>query len=204
MFAYELVAWSEIDKYAIQAHNALYPQWADRNLGDVMKVDWAKVPDFDLLIFSSPCQDFSNAGLQKGGEEGSGTRSSLLWEFRKPVLIKKPKYFLLENVKSLISRKFFPIFRKLTSELESYGYTNYWQVLNAKDYGVPQNRERIFLVSILNGDGIYHFPKPFELDRFLIDVLEPEVDEKYYISDQAIQGFLAHNENHERKGTGFM
>lgn len=150
------------------------------------------------------CQDFSNAGLQKGGEEGSGTRSSLLWEFRKPVLIKKPKYFLLENVKSLISRKFFPIFRKLTSELESYGYTNYWQVLNAKDYGVPQNRERVFLVSILNDDGFYHFPKAFELDRLLLDVLEPEVDEKYYVSDQAIQGFLAHNENHERKDTGFM
>lgn len=75
---------------------------------------------------------------------------------------------------------------------------------NAKDYGVPQNRERVFLVSILNDDGIYHFPKPFELDKFLIDVLEPEVDEKYYVSDKAIQGFLAHNENHERKGTGFM
>lgn len=90
------------------------------------------------------------------------------------------------------------------NELESYGYTNYWQVLNAKDYGVPQNRERVFLVSILNDDGIYRFPKPFELDKFLIDVLEPEVDEKYYVSDQAIQCFLAHNENHERKGTGFM
>lgn len=204
LFAYELVAWSEIDKYAIQAHNALYPQWADRNLGDITKVDWQNVPDFDLLTYSSPCQDFSNAGLQKGGEEGSGTRSSLLWEIRKAVLTKKPKFLLLENVKALTSKKFFPLFQKWMDELESYGYTNYWQVLNAKDYGVPQNRERVFLVSILNDNSIYHFPKPFELDKFLIDVLEPEVDEKYYVSDQAIQGFLANNENHEKKGTGFM
>lgn len=204
LFSYELVAWSEIDRYAIQAHNALYPQWADRNLGDITKVDWENVPDFDLLTYSSPCQDFSNAGLQKGGEEGSGTRSSLLWEIRKAVLTKKPKFLLLENVKALTSKKFFPLFQKWMDELESYGYANYWQVLNAKDYGVPQNRERVFLVSILNDDSIYHFPKPFELGKFLIDVLEPEVDEKYYVSDQSIQGFLAHNENHERKGTGFM
>lgn len=161
MFAYELVAWSEIDKYAIQAHNALYPQWSDRNLGDITKVDWEKVPDFDLLTYSSPCQDFSNAGLQKGGEEGSGTRSSLLWEIRKAVLTKKPKFLLLENVKALTSKKFFPLFQKWMDELESYGYTNYWQVLNAKDYGVPQNRERVFLVSILNDNSIVYCDPPY-------------------------------------------
>lgn len=82
-FDYELVGWSEIDKYAIQAHNALFPQWADRNYGDISKIDWNEVPDFDLFTYSSPCQDFSNAGLQRGGEEGSGTRSSLLWECRR-------------------------------------------------------------------------------------------------------------------------
>ena len=79
-FDYELVAWAEIDKFAIQAHNAVYPQWADRNYGDVSKIDWCKVPDFDLLTYSSPCQDFSNAGKMRGGEEGSGTRSSLIYE----------------------------------------------------------------------------------------------------------------------------
>lgn len=82
-FDYELIGWSEIDKYAIQAHNALFPDWAECNYGDISKIDWAQVPDFDLFTYSSPCQDFSNAGLQRGGEEGSGTRSSLLWECRK-------------------------------------------------------------------------------------------------------------------------
>lgn len=138
-FEYELVGWAEIDKYAIQAHKALYPQWADRNYGDISKVNWEEVPDFDLFTYSSPCQDFSSAGLQRGGTEGSGTRSSLLWECRRAILAKKPKYLLLENVAALVSQKFLPLFNKWQAELESYGYTNYAQVLNSKDYGVPQN-----------------------------------------------------------------
>lgn len=184
-FDYELVGWSEIDKYAIQAHNALYPQWADRNFGDISKIDWDQVPDFDLFTYSSPCQDFSNAGLQRGGEEGSGTRSSLLWECRRAIVAKRPKYLLLENVKALVSKKFMPLFNKWQDELAEYGYANFWQVLNAKDFGVPQNRERVFLVSILNGNS-YHFPKPFKLEKRLKDVLEENVDEKYYLSDKMI------------------
>lgn len=201
-FDYELVGWSEIDKYAIQAHNAIYPQWADRNYGDISQINWNEVPDFDLFTYSSPCQDFSNAGLQRGGEEGSGTRSSLLWECRRAILAKKPKYLLLENVKALVSKKFLPLFNKWQTELEGYGYSNFAQVLNAKDYGIPQNRERIFLVSIL-GKATYHFPKPLSLELRLKDMLEDEVDEKYYLSDKMISGFIKHNENHEAKGTGF-
>lgn len=184
-FDYELVGWAEIDKYAIQAHNALYPQWADRNYGDISKIDWEKVPDFDLFTYSSPCQDFSNAGLQKGGTEGSGTRSSLLWECRRAIVAKRPKYLLLENVAALVSQKFLPLFNKWQSELASYGYSNFAEVLNAKDFGVPQNRERVFLVSILGGSS-YHFPKPFKLEKRLKDVLEENVDEKYYLSDKMI------------------
>lgn len=93
-FNYELVGWSEIDKYAIKAHNALFPQWADRNYGDISKIDWETVPDFDLFTYSSPCQDFSQAGKQKGAEKGSGTRSSLLWECERAIRIKRPKYLL--------------------------------------------------------------------------------------------------------------
>lgn len=175
-FDYELVGWSEIDKYAIQAHNALYPQWAERNFGDISKIDWDQVPDFDLFTYSSPCQDFSNAGLQRGGEEGSGTRSSLLWECRRAIIAKRPKYLLLENVKALVSKKFIPLFNKWQDELAEYGYANFWQVLNAKNYGVPQNRERVFLISILREEGKpaprYFFPKPFELTKRLKDVLE--------------------------------
>ncbi len=192
-FDYELVGWSEIDKYAIQAHNALFPQWADRNYGDISKIDWNEVPDFDLFSYSSPCQDFSNAGLQRGGEEGSGTRSSLLWECRKAILIKRPKYLLLENVKALVSKKFLPLFGKWVSFLETYGYYCTHQVLNAKDYGVPQNRERVFLWSVrrdvLDPTPRYSFPKPFPLERRLKDVLEEQVDEKYYLSDKTVANF---------------
>lgn len=189
-FDYELVAWAEIDKFAIQAHNAVYPQWADRNYGDVSKIDWSKVPDFDLLTYSSPCQDFSNAGKQKGGVEGSGTRSSLLWECRRAILAKKPKYLLMENVAALVSQKFIGTFNQWQLELERYGYTNFSQVLNAKDYGVPQNRERIFMVSILDCEQAYYFPTPVELTIRLKDVLEKNVDERYYLKDNALVNFL--------------
>lgn len=203
-FNYNLVGWSEIDKYAIQAHNALFPQWADRNYGDISKIDWSQVPDFDFFTYSSPCQDFSNAGLQKGGEEGSGTRSSLLWECRKAIVAKRPKYLMLENVKALVSKKFLPLLNKWIKDLEDYGYYNTWQVLNAKDYGVPQNRERVFLISIrrdlLDPSPIYHFPKPFPLELRLKDVLEENVNEKYYLSDKMIKYI---NSNGGREG-GFI
>lgn len=107
---FELVGWSEIDSYAIQAHNAIFPEWADRNYGDISKIDWSNVPDFDFLTYSSPCQDFSNAGFQKGGIEGSGTRSSLLWEVKRAVLAKQPDFLMMENVKALVSQKFLPTF----------------------------------------------------------------------------------------------
>ncbi len=182
---YELVGWSEIDKAAIQSHNAVYPQYADRNRGDIALIDWSQVPDFELFTYSSPCQDFSAAGKQRGGEEGTGTRSSLLWECRRAILAKKPKYMLLENVKALTSQKFMPLFQKWIDELESYGYMSKWQILNSKDYGVPQNRERVFLVSILRTEDdpnpVYHFPKPFPLTTRLKDVLENKVSEEYYL-----------------------
>lgn len=201
---YVLIGWSEIDKYAIQAHNAVYPEWADRNYGDISKIDWAQVPDFDLFTMSSPCQDFSNAGLQRGGDEGSGTRSSLLWECRKAILAKRPKYILFENVKALVSKKFLPSFRKWQDELASYGYSNFTKVLNARDFGIPQNRERIFMVSILDDNATYHFPEPFPLDRRLKDILEENVDERYYLSDKLVKGFMEHNRRHQEKGTGFL
>ena len=110
------------------------------------------------------CQDFSTAGLQKGGAEGSGTRSSLLWECRRAIVSKRPAYCMLENVKALVSRKFLPLFQKWCDELDCYGYTNYWQVLNAKDYGVPQNRERVFLISVRK-DMIGNFPYGYKFPK---------------------------------------
>lgn len=199
---YSLVGWSEIDKYAIQAHNAVYPQYADRNYGDISKIDWMKVPDFDLFTYSFPCTDISSAGQQKGLTEGSGTRSSLLWECRKTIEIKHPKYLLMENVKALTSDKFMPYLRKWLSFLESMGYSNFTKVLNSKDYGVPQNRERVFVVSIL-GDERYYFPKPFKLCKRLKDVLESDVDESYYLSKKMIECFVNRTNIAIEKGNGF-
>lgn len=187
---YECVGWSEIDTYAIRAHDAVFPEWKDRNLGDMTKIDWGKVGDFDLLFYSTPCTDFSNAGKQAGGEEGSGTRSSILWYTRHAIIEKRPKYLVMENVKALVSNKFRPLFLKWCDELTGYGYTNFMQVLNAKDYGVPQNRERIFVVSIL-GDAWFTFPQPRELTLRLKDLLEDKVAEKYYLSQDKVDKFIA-------------
>lgn len=202
-FDYRIVGWSEIDKYAIQAHNALFPGAKDLNFGDISQIDWNKVPDFDFMTYSSPCQDFSNAGLQRGGEEGSGTRSSLLWEVRKAVIAKRPKYLMMENVKALVSEKFKPLFRKWEQELASYGYDNYCKVLNAKDYGIPQNRERIFCISILNDGQTFSFPEPFELQLRLKDMLEEKVDEKYYLDDEKVAKFVEHCDKKQAEGCGF-
>ncbi len=201
-FDYELIAWSEFDpesktptpyQPAQKAHNALFPQWSDRNLGDMTKIDWTKVDDFDLLFYSTPCQSISQAGLQHGFTEGSGTRSSIIWHVRDAVMIKRPKYLCLENVKAMVSGKFIGMFNLWQRELERLDYVNIAQVLNARDYGIPQNRERIFLVSIRIDDEqdipTFNFPKPFPLEKRLKDVLEENVDEKYYLSDKMLEYF---------------
>ena len=185
---YECVGWSEIDKWAIKAHNAVFPELADRNYGDITKIDWNAVPNFDLFTYSFPCTDISSAGEQKGFNEDSGTRSSLLWECRRPIAAKRPKFLLMENVKALVSEKYRPLFLKWESWLRSLGYVNYTEILNAKDYGVPQNRERVFMLSILNGCW-YEFPHPVRLEKRLEDVLELEVDKKYYLYENELKGY---------------
>ena len=207
-FDYELVAWAECDptskapleqQPAVIAHNALFPQWADRNYGDMTTIDWSAVPDIDFLFYSTPCQDISAAGLQNGFTKGSGTRSSIIWDVRDAVIAKRPKFLCLENVKAMVSGKFVGMFNLWQQELERLGYANFAQVLNAKDYGVPQNRERIFLFSIRIDAEVtpphFYFPKPFKLERRLKDVLEEKVDEKYYLSDKMLEYFQRVNED---------
>lgn len=201
-FDYELVAWSEIDKYAIQAHNAVYPQYANRNLGDMTKIDWSQVKECDLLTYSTPCQDISQAGKQRGLEKGSDTRSAILWHTERAIRELRPKYLLMENVAALVSKKFLPFFKEWQDVVASYGYSNFTQVLNAKDYGIPQNRERVFMFSIL-GNEQYHFPQPFPLDIRLKDLLETNVDEKYYLSDTMIKCFENRTQIAKEKGNGF-
>lgn len=193
---------SEIDRFAVQAYNQIHGE--TQNYGDICKIDETRLSKYDLVTYSSPCQDFSNAGLQKGGDEGAGTRSSLLWECRRIISATKPKYLLMENVKALTCKKFMPCFHKWLQTLDDLGYDNYWRVLNAKDYGIPQNRERVFVVSIRKDiDQGFEFPKPMSLDKRLKDFLEPIVDEKFYLSDKIIQGYLAKIERGKDHPSGF-
>lgn len=168
---HEVVAICEIDKYAIQSYTLLHGE--KFNLGDITQVRAEDVPDCDLLTYSFPCTDISIAGEQEGVEEGSGTRSSLLWECRRIIEVKRPHYLLMENVKNLTGKRHMPVFQKWLDMLSKLGYHNYWKVLNACDYGCPQNRERLFCVSIL-GDESFEFPSPFPLSVRLRDFLEPE------------------------------
>jgi len=205
-FQYDLVAWSEIDKYAIQAHNLVYPLWKDRNLGDVSKIDWhdTGIKECDLLTYSFPCQDISSAGKQRGFAQGEGTRSGLLWECEKAITALRPKYLLMENVKALVSKKFRPHFLEWCNLVESLGYRNYWRVINATEFGVPQNRERVFMVSVRDDlPLVYEFPEPFPLELTLDDVLEEEVDEKYYLKNDRIEGLLTSTIEEMRKKNGY-
>ena len=192
-FCFELVAWSEIDENAIAAHNAIFPEDKSKNLGDISKIDWAKAPDFDLFTYSFPCQDISAAGKQSGFEEGTGTRSSLLWECKKTIEAKKPRYLMMENVKALASAKFLPFLRQWQRWLHGQGYENFTQILNACDYEVPQNRERVFMISILRTDSnpypSYYFPKKLKLEKRIKHILEQNVDESYYLSQKALEYF---------------
>lgn len=182
---YEVVAISEIDKYAIQAYEAIHGKV--NNLGDISKINVDDIPDHDLFTYSFPCQDISVAGKMEGIEKGQ-TRSGLLYECERIIEGKKPKYLLLENVKNLVGKKFKPQFDEWLKYLEELGYTNYWKVLNAKDYGIPQNRERVFVVSILGTHEPFRFEEGKDLSLRLKDILEKNVDEKYYINtDRAKQ-----------------
>lgn len=172
-----------------------------KNLGDISAIEPDSIPDHDLFTYSFPCQDISNVGLQRGFSEGEGTRSGLLWECRKVIEVKRPKYLLMENVKNIVSKKHMPNFAKWCEWLESQGYRNHWKVLNAKDYGIPQNRERCFMVSVMDGDG-FEFPEPMPLERKLRNMLEAYVDPKFYLKGTK-DFFIKHSFDMEEKGNGF-
>ena len=176
---HEVVGIFEIDKFALKSYEAIHGECP--NLGDISKIDVKDIPDHDLFTYSFPCQDLSIAGKQKGMIRGV-TRSGLLYECERIIKHCKPKYLLLENVKNLVGKKNKPQFDEWLKFLEDLGYTNYWKVLNAKGYGVPQNRERVFVVSILGEHKPYNFPLPIKLDKSIKDILEDEVDEKYYMN----------------------
>jgi len=152
-----------------------------------------------MMTWGFPCQDISVAGKLKGINEN--TRSGLYYQGIRILNETKPKYSIIENVKNLTSKRFKEAFDMILKDLEDAGYNNYWQVLNAKNYGVPQNRERVFIVSIRKDidNGKFEFPKPFESSKRLKDVLENEVDQKYFLSEKMIQGFIANNQKEKEE-----
>lgn len=193
----------EIDKYAVETYKQLHGKV--ENLGDITKVNPDNLTEnqWNLITYSFPCQSVSIAGKQEGLSKGSGTTSSLLWECEKIIRKVKPKYLLMENVANLLSEKFMPEFEKWLKTLKELGYTNYYQILNAKDYGIPQNRERVFCVSILGKHSYYLFPQPIPLKTRLKDMLEDNAEKKYYLSDKMISFFSTNNEKMKQRGNGF-
>lgn len=194
---HKVVAISEIDKYAIQSYEAMHGKV--NNLGDIRAIK--ALPDADLWTYSFPCQDISVAGKGAGIKEG--TRSGLLFEVERLLNVASgngtlPKYLLLENVKNLVSKKFKADFDRWLSFLSSLGYTNYWQIFNAKDYGIPQNRERVFCVSIRGEHSPFVFPEKQELKLRLRDMIDAVVDEKYYLKESTIRCILNSHYNSRR------
>lgn len=190
----ELVGFSEIDKFAIKSYCAIHEIDDNSNLGDITKIDISKLPnDIDLITHGSPCQDFSAAGKGKGGDKGTGTRSSLMWNTVDIVEKCKPKYVLWENVKNLLSKKHKHNFDGYIKTMECLGYNNYYKVLNAKDYGVPQNRERVFTLSIRKDidKGAFKFPAAFDDEIKLKDILDKDVEDIYFISNEKTEKLIS-------------
>lgn len=210
---YELVNFCEFDKYAEKSYCAIHNVGKELNLGDITKVDENSLKPFNMICGGSPCQDFSVAGNQAGSKwkcNNCGceynpltvhysmrykcpncgnsnldkTRSSLLVEWLRIIRANKPKWGIYENVKNIVGNKFKETFDMFINELHEYGYNTYYQVLNSKDFGVPQNRQRLYLIIIKKefDNNNFKFPKPLNNKRQFIDMLDSKVDEKYYIN----------------------
>lgn len=201
--AYDLVGYSEIDKYASKAYSLIHNIPESKNLGDITKIDPDALPeDIDMVTYGFPCQDISVAGKQRGftDENGERTRSGLFFEALRIIQRTQPKVAIAENVKALTGKKFSAEFKIVLDSLNEAGYNNYWRVLNAKDFGVPQNRERLFIISVRKDidQGYFVYPNKLPLTIKLRDVLEQNVDEKYYLRDEQIQSIKASGFNQKR------
>lgn len=204
---FELVNYCEIDKYASKAFSLIHGVNEGLNLGDITAIDTTVLPnDIDVVTYGFPCQDISNAGKQAGftDENGDLTRSGLFFEALRIIEDTQPKFAIAENVKALTGKKFTAEFKIVLDSLNDAGYKNYWAVLNAKDYGVPQNRERVFIISIRDDiDHGFTFPEKYELKLRLKDLLETNVDEKYYLTDEQIESFILSTAKAKAAGNGF-
>ena len=215
---FELKAWSEFDpasnkpldkQTAVIAHNALFPEYSDRNVGDMTKVDWKSVKEtwgddneIDILTYSTPCQSISTAGKRAGFTEGSGTTSSILWHTEDAIKHLRPKILLQENVKAIVNSKNMDNFIKWMNVVKSLGYTNYYTVLNAVDFNCPQNRERMFMVSVRDDldFGKYEFPKTLGLHKTFCELLEDDVPNEYYMNASRTAELMMKNEEDIKNG----
>lgn len=177
----------EFDRFAVDSYNAIHgTDFAVSDIRDIHAEDLG-ITDTDkycyVLTYSFPCQDLSSAGKQAGMKRG--TRSGLLWEVERLLreCTELPQILLMENVPAVVGEKNIDDFAVWCSCLEELGYTNAWEILNSKDYGVPQNRDRCFMVSFL-GDYQYEFPPPIPLTKTMDDLLEPDVEEKFYLKGE--------------------
>jgi len=193
---YELVDFCEFDKYAIKSYCAVHDESENKNLGDISKVDETKLPYADLMVWGFPCQSISIAGKRAGIVEGK-TSSGLYYEGLRILRATMPKYSIIENVKNLTGKKFKTEFEQILKDISELGYNNYWKVLNSKDFGIPQSRERVFIISIREDVDVckFEFPEPFDNNIRLKDLLEQEVDEKYYISEENTEKLLSQLED---------
>jgi DNA (cytosine-5)-methyltransferase 1 len=180
---YKLLGFAEIDKYAIKAYGAIHNVDSSLNLGNVNEITHLP-PEIDIMFASPPCQEFSNANTRKKGFESE--RGNLFFETLRLITISKPKVVIIENVKGLLNKKWSPKLEYAFSYLRGLGYFVDYRVLQAKDFNIPQSRARVFIVCIRNDvyKGDFKFPTPVPLTRFLIDMLDENVDEKYYITSE--------------------
>lgn len=196
MSKWELTQFCEIDDRAIKSYLAIHNENKEKNIGDISKVKESEVLDCDLVTFGFPCTQISVAGTQQGfyNEDGSKTASGMYFEGLRLISAKKPKFVIIENVKNLVSQKFYLEFNQIMTDMQSIGYTTYWQVLNAKDYGIPQTRERVFIVCIRDDIDTmeYKFPETIGCTKVLKDFLEEEdtVEEKHYYNTPYVKEIL--------------
>lgn len=198
---YELINYCEIDKYASKAYSLIHSIPESKNLGDITMVDEKLLPtDIDLLTYGFPCQDISIAGRKKGlvDENGNKTRSGLFFDALRIIEHCKPRIAIAENVQNLTNKSMTHIFSTVLDSLSDIGYTSYWKVLNSVDYGIPQNRKRVFIVSIRKDmdDGSFQFPLGTELEKCMGDFLDEKVSDEFYLSEKKLQSVIKHHEAH--------
>ena len=188
---YTILNYSEFDEKAVKIYNAIHNMTSDKNIGDITKVNENNIPECDILFSSSPCQSFSNIGLKEGGEAGSETKSSLMWHNLRFIKQCNPKIVIWENVASASRGKHKDNFDAYCKAMEELGYYNVWKILNPKDFGVPQNRSRLFFVSIRKDLDITKFSMPVETNEpiDMFEYLDRNVDNKYIVTKQVMTGY---------------